>query len=40
MKQHVEVAASLGMEGIHFISASQLKEELDAKLIEYGRIPL
>ena len=28
MKRHVEVAASLGMEGIHFASAEQLKEAL------------
>ncbi len=28
MKNHVEVALSLGMQGIHFISAQQLKEEL------------
>jgi putative hydrolase of the HAD superfamily len=27
-KGHVEVAVSLGMQGIHFISANQLKEEL------------
>jgi HAD superfamily hydrolase (TIGR01509 family) len=32
MKKHVEVAASLGMQGIHFISAEQLKEELSMKL--------
>jgi len=28
MKKHVEVAISLGMQGIHFISAEQLKKEL------------
>jgi putative hydrolase of the HAD superfamily len=28
MKRHVEVAVSLGMEGIHFISGHQLKEAL------------
>jgi FMN phosphatase YigB (HAD superfamily) len=32
MKKHVEVAVSLGMQAIHFISAKQLKEELDSKL--------
>ena len=32
MKKHVEVAASLGIQGIHFISAEQLKEELSSKL--------
>jgi FMN phosphatase YigB (HAD superfamily) len=32
MKQHVEVAVSLGMQGIHFISADQLREELNSKL--------
>jgi putative hydrolase of the HAD superfamily len=32
MKGHVEVAISLGMQGTHFISAPQLKEELDIKL--------
>jgi FMN phosphatase YigB (HAD superfamily) len=32
MKKHVEVAISLGMQGIHFISAPQLKEELHKKL--------
>jgi len=31
-KGHVEVAVSLGMQGIHFISAQQLKEELSMKL--------
>jgi len=29
---HVEAAVSLGMEGIHFVSAVQLKEELKARL--------
>jgi putative hydrolase of the HAD superfamily len=32
MKKHVEVAVSLGMQGIHFISADQLREELYIKL--------
>jgi putative hydrolase of the HAD superfamily len=32
IKKHVEVAVSLGMQGIHFISAHQLKEELYKKL--------
>jgi len=32
IKKHVEVAISLGMQGIHFISAEQLKEELAVKL--------
>ena len=32
MKKYVEVAISLGMQGIHFISAPQLKEELHKKL--------
>jgi len=32
MKKHVEVAISLGMQGIHFISAQQLKKELSLKL--------
>lgn len=32
IKKHVEVAISLGMQGIHFVSASQLKEELHNKL--------
>ena len=32
IEKHVEVAISLGMEGIHFISAEQLKEELSLKL--------
>jgi len=32
MKKHVEVAISLGMQGIHFISAEQLREEIYAKL--------
>jgi putative hydrolase of the HAD superfamily len=31
-KGHVEVAVSLGMQGIHFVSADQLKKELSAKL--------
>jgi len=32
MKRHVEVAVSLGMQGILFISAQQLKEELSLRL--------
>lgn len=32
MKKHVEVAVSLGMQGVHFISAEQLREELLFKL--------
>jgi putative hydrolase of the HAD superfamily len=32
MKKHVEVAASLGMHGIHFLSPGQLKEEIRVKL--------
>ena len=32
MKKHVEVAASLGIQGIHFVSAAQLREELSLKL--------
>ncbi|HUL21994.1 MAG TPA: HAD family phosphatase [Thermodesulfobacteriota bacterium] len=32
LKRHVEVALSLGMHGIHFLSAEQLKEELSLKL--------
>jgi FMN phosphatase YigB (HAD superfamily) len=32
MQGHVEVAVSLGMQGIHFVSAQQLKEELYIKL--------
>jgi HAD superfamily hydrolase (TIGR01549 family) len=31
IKTHVEMAISLGMQGIHFISADQLKKELDLK---------
>jgi hypothetical protein len=31
MKTHVETAISLGMQGIHFISADQLKKELNQK---------
>jgi len=37
MKKHVEVAISLGMQGIHFISAQQLKEELYIKLNSNSR---
>jgi putative hydrolase of the HAD superfamily len=36
-KGHVEVALSLGMEGIHFTSARQLKEELLGKLTTQGQ---
>jgi FMN phosphatase YigB (HAD superfamily) len=32
MKKHIEVAISLGMQGIHFTSAQQLKEELLKRL--------
>jgi len=32
MKRHVEMAVSLGMQGTHFISAQQLKDELAIKL--------
>jgi len=32
MKKYVEVAISLGMQAIHFISSDQLKEELHKKL--------
>ena len=32
VKTHVEVAISLGMQGIHFVSAEQLKKELSLKL--------
>ncbi len=32
IKKYVEVAISLGMHGIHFISSDQLKEELHKKL--------
>jgi FMN phosphatase YigB (HAD superfamily) len=32
MKNHVEVAVSLGMHGIHFISAHQLKKDLYTRL--------
>ncbi|HUL31369.1 MAG TPA: HAD family phosphatase [Thermodesulfobacteriota bacterium] len=32
VEKHVEVATSLGMEGIHFVSADQLKKELSLKL--------
>jgi glucose-1-phosphatase len=37
METHVEVAISLGMQGIHFISAQQLKEELYIKLNSNSR---
>jgi len=33
MKKHIEVAASLGMHGIHFVSAEQLKKELPRKYL-------
>ena len=32
MKEHVEVAISLGIQGIHFVSAEQLKKEFSLKL--------
>jgi glucose-1-phosphatase len=32
MEKHVEVAIALGIQGIHFISAEQLKKELSLKL--------
>jgi len=32
IKEYVDVAVSLGMHGIHFISSDQLKEELNKKL--------
>jgi FMN phosphatase YigB (HAD superfamily) len=32
-KEYVKVAASLGIQSIHFISASQLKEELRTRLL-------
>ena len=32
-KEYVEVAASLGIQSIHFVSASQLKEELQSRLL-------
>jgi HAD superfamily hydrolase (TIGR01509 family) len=31
-KGHVEAAVSLGMQGIHFLSGQQMKEELRIKL--------
>lgn len=34
MKKHVEVAISLGMKGIHYISAEKLKKELFSKLLD------
>ena len=37
MKKHVEVAVSLGMQGVHFISAEQLREELSFKLGNKGQ---
>jgi HAD superfamily hydrolase (TIGR01509 family) len=33
-KDHVEVALSLGMQGVHFVSANQLRKELSMKLIQ------
>jgi len=36
IQKHVDVAISLGMEGIHFISAEQLKKELSLKLQTSG----
>ena len=32
MKKHIEIATSLGMQSIHYISAEQLREEIYAKL--------
>jgi HAD superfamily hydrolase (TIGR01509 family) len=32
IEKHVEVAIALGIQGIHFISAEQLKKELSLKL--------
>jgi hypothetical protein len=32
MKEYIEVADSLGIQGIHFFSAQQLKEALSIKL--------
>ena len=32
IRMHIDVAASLGMEGIHFVSARQMKEELATHL--------
>jgi len=32
IKEYVDVAVSLGMHGIHFISSDQLKKELNKKL--------
>ena len=32
MKEHVEVAIALGMQGIHFVSVEQLREEICVKL--------
>jgi len=32
LKKHVEVAISLGMQGIHFVSAEQLEKDLSLKL--------
>jgi len=32
MKKHIEVAIALGMQGIHFVSAEQLREEAYVKL--------
>jgi glucose-1-phosphatase len=36
LKKNVEAAVSLGMQGIHFTSAQQLKEELSKKLLITG----
>lgn len=33
-KRHVEAAISLGMQGIHFVSAGQLREDLSKRLTE------
>jgi FMN phosphatase YigB (HAD superfamily) len=36
MKKNVEAAISLGIQGVHFTSARQLKEELSKKLTTQG----
>ncbi len=33
MKKHVEVAVSLGMQGVHFVSAEQLREEFFVRAV-------
>jgi FMN phosphatase YigB (HAD superfamily) len=37
MKKHVEVAISLGLQGIHFVSAGQLRKELHMKLYSISK---